>query len=102
MIQLIDGRVFQGTAKQVVQGMRSLAFNQQPSLKAYVRACVEAAADAGTEMAVALYDDDDGLCDSFVRAMLGAGLAKEVTAKEITNNESPSLTGDNTNKGDGK
>jgi len=74
-----DGRVLQGTPKQIVEAMQSIAFGQEDrTLGEYI----EWAADmAGRMMEVELKvtgETDEEKAASLVKAMLSAGLAEKM------------------------
>ncbi len=74
-----DGRVLQGTPRQIVQSMQSLAQGQRHrSLAEYIRWL---AADIERTSGVALPlsgETDDDLALSFVQALLSASLAQKL------------------------
>ncbi len=74
-----DGRELEGTAVQIVQTMRSLAFTQQDAnLSDYVDwAAGEALRMMEVEMNVT-GDTEDEKCSSLVREMLRTGLAEKL------------------------
>jgi hypothetical protein len=74
-----DGRVFQGTAKQIVEAMKYIAFGQeQRSLGEYIDWLVDQVQRLeSTELKVE-GDTDDEKAASLVQAMLGSGLAEKM------------------------
>ena len=76
---IADGRVLQGTAKQIVEAMHSIAFGQENrSLSEYIDWSVDMARRmAGVELAVE-GETDEKKSASLVQAMLDAGLAKKL------------------------
>ena len=74
-----DGRVFQGTAKQIVEAMKYIAFGQeQRSLGEYIDWLVDQVQRLeSTEMKVE-GDTDEAKAASLVQAMLGSGLAEKM------------------------
>ena len=73
-----DGRVFQGTAKQIVEAMKYIAFGQeQRSLGEYIDWLVDQVQRLeSTELKVE-GDTDEEKAASLVQAMLGSGLAEK-------------------------
>ena len=71
-----DGRVLQGTAKQIVEAMHSIAFGQERrTLSEYIDWAVGMASRmTGVELAVEGETDEEKSA-SLVQAMLDAGLA---------------------------
>jgi hypothetical protein len=71
-----DGRVLQGTAKQIVEAMHSIAFGQENrTLSEYIDWSVDMARRmTGVELEVE-GDSDDERAASFVAAMIEVGLA---------------------------
>jgi hypothetical protein len=71
-----DGRVLQGTAKQIVEAMHSIAFGQENrSLSEYIDWSVDMARRmTGVELAVEGETDEEKSA-SLVQAMIDAGLA---------------------------
>ena len=74
-----DGRVFQGTAKQIVEAMKYIAFGQeQRSLGEYIDWLVDQVQRLeSTELKVEGHTDEEKAA-SLVRAMLGSGLAEKM------------------------
>lgn len=74
-----DGRVFQGTAKQIVEAMKYIAFGQeQRSLGEYIDWLVDQVQRLeSTELKVE-GDTDEKKAASLVQAMLGSGLAEKM------------------------
>jgi hypothetical protein len=74
-----DGRVFQGTAKQIVEAMKYIAFGQeQRSLGEYIDWLVDQVQRLeSTELKVE-GDTDEEKAASLVQAMLGSGLAEKM------------------------
>ncbi|TNF24082.1 MAG: hypothetical protein EP329_25845 [Deltaproteobacteria bacterium] len=74
-----DGRVLEGTAKQIAESMHALAFGQERrTLSEYIDWAVD---QAGRMNDVDLEVDgatDDEKAASFVRAMLASGLAEKL------------------------
>ena len=72
-----DGRVLEGTAKQIVTMMQSLAFGQEDkSLTEYITWAVAAAARMTEVEMEVTGDDEDALAASLVEEMLSTGLAE--------------------------
>ena len=73
-----DGRVFQGTAKQIVEAMKYIAFGQEHrSLGEYIDWLVDQVQRLeSTELKVE-GDTDEEKAASLVQAMLGSGLAEK-------------------------
>ena len=76
---LNDGRVFQGTAKQIVEAMKYIAFGQEHrSLGEYIDWLVDQVQRLeSTELKVE-GDTDEEKAASLVQAMLGSGLAEKM------------------------
>ena len=74
-----DGRVLQGTPKQIVEAMRSIAFGQEDrTLGEYIDWAAEMASSMmGVELTV-LGETDEEKAASLVEAMLEAGLAEKM------------------------
>lgn len=76
-ITMSDGRVFSGTPIQIVQGMRSVAFDKRDaSLSEYINWVVgNVERNEGVALSVT-GDTDDERSASLIQAMRDAGLAK--------------------------
>ena len=76
---MADGRVLEGTAKQIAEAMHALAFGQENRmLSEYIDWAVDQARRMnGIDMQVE-GDTDDEKAESLVRAMLGAGLSEKL------------------------
>jgi len=74
-----DGRVFQGTPKQIVEAMQYIAFGQQDrSLGEYIDWLVDQLQRLeSTELKIE-GDTDKDKAASLVQAMIGAGLAEKM------------------------
>ena len=76
-IRVQDGRVFEGTPRQIVQSMKSIALGAPRMTLAeyidWVAARVSATDDAPLEM---LGATDDERCEQLVQLMLALGLAE--------------------------
>ena len=74
-----DGRVLEGTAKQIVEAMHYVAFGQeQRTLSEYVDWAVDQASRMNELDLKVEGETDDEKAASLVEAMLGAGLAEKV------------------------
>ena len=74
-----DGRVLEGTAKQIVEAMHYVAFGQeQRTLSEYVDWAVDQASRMNELDLKVEGETDDEKAASLVDAMLGAGLAEKV------------------------
>ena len=76
---MADGRMLEGTAKQIAEAMHALAFGQENrTLSEYIDWAVDQARRMN-EIDMQVEDDtDDEKAKSLVRAMLEAGLAEEL------------------------
>jgi len=71
-----DGRVFEGTAKQIVEAMHSIAFGQENrALSEYIDWSVGMARRMYEVDLVAEGETDEEKAASFVKAMIEVGLA---------------------------
>jgi hypothetical protein len=76
---MADGRVLEGTAKQIAEAMHSLAFGQESrSLSEYIDWAVDQARRMNEIDLEVEGDTDDDKAQSLVRAMLAAGLAEKL------------------------
>ena len=74
-----DGRVFQGTAKQIVEAMKYIAFGQeQRSLGEYIDWLVDQGQRLESTDLKVEGDTDEEKAASLVQAMLGSGLAEKM------------------------
>ena len=74
-----DGRVFQGTAKQIVEAMKYIAFGQeQRSLGEYIDWLVDQVQRLESTDLKVDGDTDEEKAASLVQAMLGSGLAEKM------------------------
>lgn len=74
-----DGRVLEGTAKQIVEAMHYVAFGQeQRTLSEYIDWAVDQASRMNELDLKVEGETDDEKAASLVEAMLGAGLAEKV------------------------
>ena len=74
-----DGRVLEGTAKQIVEAMHYVAFGQeQRTLSEYIDWAVDQASRMNELDLKVDGDTDEEKAASLVEAMLGAGLAEKV------------------------
>ncbi|MCB9547010.1 MAG: hypothetical protein H6706_14315 [Myxococcales bacterium] len=74
-----DGRVFQGTAKQIVEAMKYIAFGQeQRSLGEYIDWLVDQVQRLESTDLKVEGDTDEEKAASLVQAMLGSGLAEKM------------------------
>jgi hypothetical protein len=74
-----DGRVLQGTPKQIVEAMRSIAFGQENrTLSKYIDSSVDMARRMTSVELRVEGDTDDERVASFVNAMIMAGLAAKL------------------------
>ena len=74
-----DGRVLEGTAKQLVEAMHYVAFGQeQRTLSEYIDWAVDQASRMNELDLKVEGETDDEKAASLVEAMLGAGLAEKV------------------------
>ena len=72
----VDGRVFEGTAVQIVEAMRSVAFAPSDvSLDGYIDWAVEQAASMNDVVLVVQGESVQERAQSFVKALVGAGWA---------------------------
>ncbi|MCA9631185.1 MAG: hypothetical protein KC766_26165, partial [Myxococcales bacterium] len=73
------GRVFQGTAKQIVEAMKYIAFGQeQRSLGEYIDWLVDQVQRLESTDLKVEGDTDEEKAASLVQAMLGSGLAEKM------------------------
>ena len=76
---MADGRVLEGTAKQIAEAMHALAFGQENrSLSEYIDWAVNQARRMNEIDMEVEGDTDDAMAKSLVRAMLEAGLAERL------------------------
>ena len=76
---MADGRVLEGTAKQITEAMHALAFGQENrTLSEYIDWAVEQARRMNEIDMQVEGDTDDEKAKSLVRAMLEAGLAERL------------------------
>ena len=76
---MADGRVLEGTAKQIAEAMHALAFGQENrSLSEYIDWAVDQARRMNKIDMQFEGDTDDEKAKSLVRAMLEAGLAEKL------------------------
>jgi hypothetical protein len=76
---MADGRVLEGTAKQIAEAMHALAFGQENrSLSQYIDWAVDQARRMNEIDMQVEGDTDDEKAKSLVRAMLEAGLAERL------------------------
>lgn len=76
---MADGRVLEGTAKQIAEAMHALAFGQKNrSLSEYIDWAVDQARRMNEIDMQVEGDTDDEKAKSLVRAMLEAGLAERL------------------------
>ena len=76
---MADGRVLEGTAKQIAEAMHALAFGQESrSLSEYIDWAVDQARRMNEIDMVVEGDTDDDKAASLVPAMLDAGLAEKL------------------------
>jgi len=76
---MADGRVLEGTAKQIAEAMHALAFGQENrSLSEYIDWAVDQARRMNEIDMEVEGDTDDAKAKSLVRAMLEAGLAERL------------------------
>ena len=76
---MADGRVLEGTAKQIAEAMHALAFGQENrSLSEYIDWAVDQARRMNESDMQVEGDTDDEKAKSLVRAMLEAGLAERL------------------------
>jgi hypothetical protein len=74
-----DGRVLEGTAKQIVEAMHYVAFGQeQRTLSEYIDWAVDQASRMNELDLKVEGETDEEKAASLVEAMLGAGLAEKV------------------------
>lgn len=74
-----DGRVFQGTPKQIVEAMQYVAFGQENrTLGEYIDWLVDQVQRLESTALKVEGDTDDEKAASLVQAMLGAGLAQKM------------------------
>ena len=74
-----DGRVFQGTPKQIVEAMQYIAFGQeQRSLGEYIDWLVDQVQRLESIELKVVGDTDEEKAASLVQAMLGSGLAERM------------------------
>jgi ribose 5-phosphate isomerase len=74
-----DGRVLEGTAKQIVEAMHYVAFGQeQRTLSEYIDWAVDQASRMNELDLKVDGETDEEKAASLVEAMLGAGLAEKV------------------------
>ena len=76
-IRVQDGRVFEGTATQIVQSMKSIALGApRMTLSEYVDwVAVRAGAIEGVELTIAGTSDDER-CECLIERMLAQGIAE--------------------------
>ena len=76
---MADGRVLEGTAKQIAEAMHALAFGQENrTLSEYIDWAVDQARRMNEIDMQVEGDTDDEKAKLLVRAMLEAGLAEEL------------------------
>jgi hypothetical protein len=76
---MADGRVLEGTAKQIAEAMHALAFGQENrTLSEYIDWAVDQARRMNEIDMQVEGDTDDEKSKSLVRAMLEAGLAERL------------------------
>jgi len=76
---MADGRVLEGTARQIAEAMHALAFGQESrSLSEYIDWAVDQARRMNEIDMQVEGDTDDEKARSLVRAMLEAGLAERL------------------------
>jgi len=76
---LNDGRVFQGTPKQIVEAMQYIAFGQENrTLGEYIDWLVDQVERLESTSLNVEGDTDEEKAASLVQAMLGSGLAEKV------------------------
>lgn len=76
---MADGRVLEGTAKQIAEAMHALAFGQKDrTLSEYIDWAVDQARRMNEIDMQVEGDTDDEKAKSLVRAMLEAGLAERL------------------------
>ena len=76
---MADGRVLEGTAKQIAEAMHALAFGQENrSLSEYIDWAVDQARRMNEIDMQVEGDTEDEKAKSLVRAMLEAGLAERL------------------------
>ena len=76
---MADGRVLEGTAKQIAEAMHALAFGQENrTLPEYIDWAVDQARRMNEIDMQVERDTDDEKAKSLVRAMLEAGLAEKL------------------------
>ncbi len=74
-----DGRVFQGTPKQIVEAMQYVAFGQENrTLGEYIDWLVDQVQRLESTALKVEGDTDEDKAASLVQAMLGAGLAQKM------------------------
>ncbi len=78
-LMIADGRVLEGTAKQIAEAMHALAFGQDHrTLSEYIDWAVDQARRLNDLDLTVEGDTDDAKAASLVRAMLAAGLAEKL------------------------
>ncbi len=76
---MADGRVLEGTAKQIAEAMHALAFGQENrTLSGYIDWAIDQARRMNEIDMQVEGDTDDEEARSLVRAMLEAGLAEKL------------------------
>ena len=76
---MADGRVLEGTAKQIAEAMHALAFGQENrTLSEYIDWAVDQALRMNEIDLEVTGTTDDDKASALVRAMLAAGLAQKV------------------------
>jgi hypothetical protein len=76
---MADGRVLEGTAKQIAEAMHAMAFVQENrTLSEYIDGAVDQARRMNAIDMQVEGDTDDEKAKSLVRAMLEAGLAERL------------------------
>lgn len=75
-----DGRVFQGTALQIVQGMKSLDFGPAPTIADYIDDVAQRAAELTGAAIHVVGETDEERAASLVSSLIGAGFLADPDA----------------------
>lgn len=74
-----DGRVFSGTPRQIVEGMRSLSVDDGRPLREYMSEAARRARDyESVDVPDPVGTDDDEAAKAFVESLLQAGLLSRI------------------------
>jgi hypothetical protein len=74
-IRMTDGREFEGTAMQIVQAMRSTAFDEQPTLVSYIEWVSRQIAEMAATTVIVEGTTEEEMARTLVEEMVRVGAA---------------------------